>query len=953
MKRWYVVQTMVLCGVALSVVMGQERKESEEIMMSENVVQERVSSEVAVLEKARARVSEIAAMVRPQIHYRTLENGIRCVAIRTGVSSQVTIQAAYDVGSAHEVDGERGKAHLLEHMLFKGTYASDGSIDLSETDLNMIVNKYGAQANAFTSTDVTNYYFTLDAANYQHFLPILARCMRSARLDDQHLASELRAVVQEMRMYLDNYERISRETAVSDMLPGNHPYKHPTIGYLEDLASLRGEDLRRFYNKFYRTDRVTLMAIGDVDPEEAFAHMADAFGGIPASQEGGGADPILPVFDPLPVSGLSRTLYREVDHETVFVTAHVPPVQSNEAAAEAIAHLLASMPGNRLTERLVMREKSALSVDVNINVEGTRGTFISFGITPVAGCAEQCVAGVREELERLTTDLYPTEQLAAFLLIAGNEALRLLQDSSEYAAAIALRYYGTRTADVIACSLEAIRDLTPQSIAEVARTAFAPWALHVLYLRPLTEALAPAWERSQEKALESYSALLDSYVRTEPLEGPRAVEMFPEPSPVAVPPLQGAVELVVENGAAIAAVPRFEIPLIALSTTWRSVVADLGFGEGWLRYQLAAALCTERSSAAAERELFRPFLERGASFWFDKGSGNFELVCAPGDYAHLSAYAYELIMNPSWDAELFARVRERLIVELRAVKEELMSCGRAAVTATLYGPQHPYGVSLDEQITLLQKLSLSDIQALHARSFCGAELLATVVGALPAEEACAKTATAVRSIPAGSVCALVQQSLTSCYTARAVSVSLERDQLFYGLVVPVAQPADLRDCAARAIASEICLAGLGSRLGALREASGIFYTAGGVFSRELARGDYAALIIALLTPDRAAEYEAALTALRADWYENGVALHEVKAAVQSLINATIRQHTSYLADAEIYTLLRARGYSLSYESEYVRALQSLTLDEVNEVFRTVLPREGWTTLLVGNCDGIR
>ena len=134
-----------------------------------------------------------------------LKNGMTLLVYPDHSSPKVLVQIAYDIGAYVERSGERGLAHLIEHMIFKGTQK------LSETDIDEIARKYGASHNAFTSMDVTSYYLETNRNNWKPFISILADCMQNARFEEQHLASELKAVIQELKMYKDDYWSIMFE----------------------------------------------------------------------------------------------------------------------------------------------------------------------------------------------------------------------------------------------------------------------------------------------------------------------------------------------------------------------------------------------------------------------------------------------------------------------------------------------------------------------------------------------------------------------------------------------------------------------------------------------------------------------------------------------------------------------------------------------------------------------
>jgi predicted Zn-dependent peptidase len=115
-------------------------------------------------------------MKKENIKKVVLDNGLTVLAFKDSACPKVLLQIAYGIGSAVEQAGQRGLAHLIEHMIFKGTNK------LSEGDIDAIARKFGATFNAFTAKDMTSYYFEVDKNNWQPFLAILADCMQNADL---------------------------------------------------------------------------------------------------------------------------------------------------------------------------------------------------------------------------------------------------------------------------------------------------------------------------------------------------------------------------------------------------------------------------------------------------------------------------------------------------------------------------------------------------------------------------------------------------------------------------------------------------------------------------------------------------------------------------------------------------------------------------------------------------
>ena len=166
-----------------------------------------------------------------------------------------------------------GIAHLIEHLIFKGT------TKLSECDINMITHKLSGYTNAFTSYDYTGYLFDLPSQQWQPALTIFADCMSNATFKKDFLDSELQAVIQELKMYKDDYVSTLIEKILSAIFP-DHPYGYPIIGFKQDLWNVSRETLLNFYQYHYVPNNAMLLGVGDVKPDEFFAQAEKEFSHI-------------------------------------------------------------------------------------------------------------------------------------------------------------------------------------------------------------------------------------------------------------------------------------------------------------------------------------------------------------------------------------------------------------------------------------------------------------------------------------------------------------------------------------------------------------------------------------------------------------------------------------------------------------------------------------------------
>ncbi len=201
-----------------------------------------------------------------------LKNGVRIITAPLKGTNTVTVLVMVNTGSKNENAKNRGISHFLEHMFFKGTEKRPTTLDISKE-----LDKVGGAYNAFTGKDMTSYYFEVDKNNWHPFVGILADCMQNARFDEQHLASEMLTVIQELKMMKDKYWNVMYEKASSLTFPSNHPYHCPIIGFKHDLAKLAAKNLKKFYKKYYGPKRATLFIVGDIDVNQAIEVAKQSF----------------------------------------------------------------------------------------------------------------------------------------------------------------------------------------------------------------------------------------------------------------------------------------------------------------------------------------------------------------------------------------------------------------------------------------------------------------------------------------------------------------------------------------------------------------------------------------------------------------------------------------------------------------------------------------------------
>lgn len=194
-----------------------------------------------------------------------LDNGLEVVVVENHRAPIVSHMVWYRVGAADEPAGKSGIAHLLEHLMFKGTPT------IPPGEFSKIVARIGGRDNAFTSSDYTAYFQNIAADRLEAVMKMEADRMRNLVLDDQNFTTELAVVLEERRSRTDNNPQALLTEQMEAALYRNHPYHRPVIGWASEIAGLTREDALAFYKRWYAPNNAIVVVAGDVDPEKVRA----------------------------------------------------------------------------------------------------------------------------------------------------------------------------------------------------------------------------------------------------------------------------------------------------------------------------------------------------------------------------------------------------------------------------------------------------------------------------------------------------------------------------------------------------------------------------------------------------------------------------------------------------------------------------------------------------------
>ena len=215
----------------------------------------------------------------PKLNYTThkLVNGLQVILLENHEVPIINLQVWYHVGAKDEPPGHTGFAHLFEHLMFKG------SAHVAAEEHSRIIESVGGFDNAETGDDVTQFFETFPSNYLERVLWLEADRMGSLNVSEENFKSEREVVKEERRVRVENqpYGYLQEDLRAAAFTV--HGYQHTPIGSMEDLDKATIQDVRDFFNTYYRPNNATLVFVGDFDSAQALAWTKKYFDGIPPS----------------------------------------------------------------------------------------------------------------------------------------------------------------------------------------------------------------------------------------------------------------------------------------------------------------------------------------------------------------------------------------------------------------------------------------------------------------------------------------------------------------------------------------------------------------------------------------------------------------------------------------------------------------------------------------------
>jgi zinc protease len=348
-----------------------------------------------------------APVATPVVRQYTLSNGMTLIVRPDHRAPTVAHMLWVRVGSMDEVDGTSGVAHVLEHMLFKGTP------DMPPGEFSRRVAALGGRENAFTSRDATAYHQQIPAQHLEAMMRLEADRFARNQWADEEFVRELAVVKEERRQRTEESPRALMFEAFNAMVFQASPYRRPIVGWMSDLDAMKPDDARAFYRQWYTPANAAVVIAGDVDADRVHALAESIYGRIPARA----LPERKPREEPLQ-TGPRRMEYRAVADQALLTKAWKVPRWSGAGgeddrdalALTVLAAVLDGYSGARLERALVQGEgtrgrRVADNASASYGLMGRGPQLFMLSAVPAKDVAPDTVAtALRAEVERIARD---------------------------------------------------------------------------------------------------------------------------------------------------------------------------------------------------------------------------------------------------------------------------------------------------------------------------------------------------------------------------------------------------------------------------------------------------------------------------------------------------------------------------------------------------------------------
>lgn len=886
---------------------------------------------------AQQNKQETLMVQQNKIIQTKLDNGLTVLVCPRTDASVVSIQLWYNVGSKHEKSGEHGIAHFIEHMIFKGTEK------ISESDIPLVASKLSGYLNACTWHDYTAYFFDIPVENWDKVLPIMADCMSNCTLRQDHLNSELKAVIQELKMCKDQYLRNLREIMISNIFE-SHPYHYSTIGFKQDLWTISRESLLAFYKKYYTPDNAVMVVVGNVDPADVHQKVEKEFGTIPAGKQGWNDQQFYTNED---IKTKTVTLYRDVQQSQCQLAYVLPGIcNKNSFELEALSFALAQGKGSRLHKLLV--DELQLVVDVHAvayPMFDHAMFFIGFHPKDEANI-DYIVDFIQKEIDIIAQGGLTDKEILRAQKTALISYQKMIQSTQQHAYMIGSNYlahkdllftcnYGDMSVESLGHKLQ---ELTANYCSQITR--------HLGIVRPIPQANVHMLNALQKKSDEEDTLFLHAKERTTPIEGAKYALT------VAVNERQGCVyphaqAATLDNGCQVVwfetqASDLVEGQLVFVSDSFYDAQDKQGLAFVVSKMLLEGTKNYPGSLFCDELDVY------GMTMSVVPGAISF--TCLKQDIEKAVALVVEMLTQALLSEQALEKIKKQVLVESTMFWDTPTAYSIEFARKAVY-KDHPYQKTMLGSAETIQAITLEDCVDWYKNMLSPQGAYLAIVGDFENKNMCNIINQTMRAWQ-GCPVQKLQCPLLEPVQKQTIISPINRDQIvlmFAGLSVDRMHQDFNKIMLFDQILTGGSLRGMDNRLFKLRMQSGLFYTIGGSLFYGANEEPGMIVIKTIVSNDRMQEAEKAILQVLDEAIDT-ISPEELQGAKRSVIKSFDMKYESNENKAQTFLFLKKYNLPADYFAQQADLIEKITIEEVQKAVRKILSSDKLAVIKIGRVN---
>lgn len=667
-----------------------------------------------------------------------LDNGLEVILHTDDSDPLAAVAMTFHVGSAREVEGRTGFAHLFEHLFFLD------SENLGPGGLDRLMTRVGSSTNGSTSRDRTNYFEVVPIDGLEKTLWAEADKLGFFinTVTGSVVAKEKQVVKNEKRQGVDNRPYGHNEYVIDQaMYPRGHPYRWQVIGSLADLDAADLADAREFHTRWYGPNNATLVVAGDIDTEQTKEWIEKYFGEIPSRETPEVVQP-----PEVRLAGTRRLYHEDNFGNLPLLTLSWPTVPRYHAdayALDVLSSLLTDGKSTPLYEVLVEEEELTSQVTTYHGAQELAGQFNFQALAYPGTDLDDLLAAVRIAFQRLEDEGIPDAELAR--VKAGTETGFYRGLASAIGKAFQLADYAIFAGDpgYAAEDLERILAVSAHDVMRVYETYLKdrPHIATSFVPRGEVQLALEGSERAEvviEPIVQGAEAEFTVERGDERTPG-GAFDRSAEP-PYGTSPSVRAPQVwreTLANGLSVLGVEDAETPIVQFQLTFRGGTLLEEPGRTGVANLLAETMLEGTANRTPE-ELEQAIDLLGAAVSVSAGSTGFSISGSvlARNYDETMALVEEILLEPRFGADRFELARQRVLNTIRQLDANPSFVASQAFDRLLYG-NHSLAQGSYGTLESVAAFTLDDLRAYHASALVPGAAAFLVAGAVSAEEATA------------------------------------------------------------------------------------------------------------------------------------------------------------------------------------------------------------------------